>query len=337
MKMKIALDVYGADHAPEEILKGAFLAAADMPDDELILVGLREEMERICTQRGWSAGNVTMEDATQVITMTDEPASSVRTKKDSSLVKAAQLVAQGRADAMVSAGNTGAVLAAATLIVKRIKGVRRPALAPILPTYTGQAMLIDCGANVECQPEFLRQFALMGSVYMEKVAGIENPRVALANNGAEETKGTDLAVQTHQILKTQPINFVGNAEGRDIPMGKCDVVVTDGFTGNLILKTYEGMGKFIMLSMKDIFYSNLRTKLGALLLKKEVSDFRKKMDYTQYGGAPIMGICKPVIKSHGSSKAGEIRNSLLQAKQFSQSGAIESITRLMAQTEAAEG
>lgn len=327
--MKIIVDAFGGDNAPIEIIKGAVNAVKNL-GIEVVLVGKTEIMEKVFAKFSLSKENIEFVDAQEVVTMEDDPVAAVRSKKDSSLVVGAKLLADGMGDAFVSAGNTGAVLTAATLIVKRINGVKRPALAPVIPTSTGVSMLIDCGANVTCTPEFLVQFAQMGSIYMSEMFGIHNPRVGLLNNGVEECKGTQLQVDTYKLLKDSPINFVGNVEAKEFMLGACDVLTCDGFTGNILLKSIEGTAKMIMKEVKGLFYKSILTKIGALTVKSGVSVLKKKMDVSEYGGVPLMGVSKPVIKAHGSSNDRAIESAIAQAIKYKKSGMIEKIEEKMA-------
>lgn len=326
--MTIIVDAFGGDNAPLEIIKGCEAAVKEF-GAEIILTGKEDEIRSVISENGISDNGMTIINADSVITMEDDHSVVVKAKKDSSMAVGFSLLAEGKGDAFVSAGNTGAVLTGASLIVKRIKGIKRAALAPLIPTEKGPAMLIDCGANVENKPEYLMQFALMGSVYMNKIMGIDKPRVGLANNGTEETKGTQLHIDAHNLIKNAPVNFIGNIEGRDIPLGAADVVVADGFTGNIILKTIEGMGLLIISNLKEILLKNAFTKLAAFMLKNGIRDFRNKLDYTEYGGAPLMGISKPVIKAHGSSNAKSFKNAIKQAIRFSETGVIPAIELYM--------
>ena len=240
------------------------------------------------------------------------------------------MLADGEGDAFVSAGSTGALVVGATFIAKRLKGIKRPALATVLPTAGAPTMLLDSGANAECRPEMLVQFGIMGSAYMEKVLGVNRPRVALANIGAEESKGRELELETYKLLKTAPLNFTGNIEARQVPLGDADVVVADGFTGNIMLKLYEGMAKFFAGELKTLLTANAKSKLAALLVMNNVKAFKKKVDYSEYGGAPLLGTAKPVIKAHGSSDAKAFYNAIRQAKAFTENGVIETITDALA-------
>ena len=312
--MKIILDAMGGDNAPAEILKGAAAATAAWPDVEILAVGDAEKIAACVKENAIEMKNIEIVNATEVIEMCDEPARAVRSKKDSSMVVGLRMLAEGKGDAFVSAGSTGALHVGASLIVRTVKGVKRPALATVIPGKT-PFLLLDCGANVECRASMLEAFGVMGSVYMNKVMGLEQPRVALVNNGAEESKGTPVYVEAHQLLKhNKAIHFVGNIEPRDIPAGAADVVVADGFTGNVVLKLTEGLAKYFGSKLKEMFKKSLGTKVGYLLLKGGVADFKKSMDADEYGGAPLLGTRRPVIKAHGSSNARAIQNAIRQAK-----------------------
>lgn len=326
--MKIILDVMGGDNAPRATVEGAVLAAKEY-NENMVLVGKENVIKSILKELNEENNDkISIVNAEEEISMEDD-ASAVRTKKDSSMARAIELVAQGEGDAVVSAGNTGAFLTGTTLFIKRIKGIRRAALTPILPTANGGAVLIDCGANAECTPEYLVQFAYMGAIYAEKHVGFKNPRVAIINNGAEETKGTQLYIDTHKALKEAKergeINFIGNAEGRDVPLGCCDVIVCDGFTGNVLLKTVEGVAMFFSKEIKSMFTKNLKTKMAALMMKDQINMFKKKMDYTEVGGAPLLGISKPCVKAHGSSNAKAFKSAIGQVIAYAHSGVIEEI------------
>lgn len=312
--MKIILDAMGGDNAPAEILKGAAAATAAWPDVEILAVGDAEKIAACVKENAIEMKNIEIVNATEVIEMCDEPARAVRAKKDSSMVVGLRMLAEGKGDAFVSAGSTGALHVGASLIVRTVKGVKRPALATVIPGKT-PFLLLDCGANVECRVSMLEAFGVMGSVYMNKVMGLEQPRVALVNNGAEESKGTPTYVEAHQLLKNnKAIHFVGNIEPRDIPAGHADVVVADGFTGNVVLKLTEGLAKYFGSKLKEMFKKSLGTKVGYLLLKGGVADFKKSMDADEYGGAPLLGTRRPVIKAHGSSNARAIQNAIRQAR-----------------------
>lgn len=311
--MKILIDAFGGDNAPLEIVKGSVMAASEY-DVEIILCGDENILKKIIEEQNILDRRISILHAPQVINMDDDPQLILKEKSDSSMSAGLRALAKGEADAFVTAGSTGAVLVGASLIVKRIRGIKRAALATLMPTTASPCMLIDCGANVECRPEFLNQFALMGSIYMNKIQGIDSPRVALLNNGTEKNKGTPFQIESHELMeKAENYNFIGNVEGRDIPLGGCDVAVADGFSGNIVLKTYEGVGLAFMGQVKEVFTGKKRGLLAALLVKRELYDMKKRLDYSEYGGAPLLGISKPVIKAHGSSKAKAIKNAVRQA------------------------
>jgi glycerol-3-phosphate acyltransferase PlsX len=306
----------GGDNAPHAVIEGCAMALAESPALELILTGPHDVIRTELAKYDCDAARINIVDAAEVIDMAEPPVEAIRKKKDSSLVKGLRLLQAGEAGAFVTAGSTGATIAGATLIVKRLPGVKRPALAPLLPTRKGKVLLIDCGANAEVRPSFLAQFALMGSIYMQQMEGIKSPRVGLVNNGAEAEKGTELTKAAYKLLGEMPVNFVGNAEGRDLVSGDFDVVVTDGFTGNIILKFMEGVAGVLMGMLKDELSGSLRTKLGAALAMPAFKSFKKKMDYTEYGGALMLGVNGGVIKAHGSSNAKAICSTLRQAAEF---------------------
>ena len=324
--MRIAIDAHGGDNAPLEIIKGCHLAVKELGVD-ITLVGREQQIREIMQAEKIDENEFEIVNADTILTMEDEPTSVIREKKDSSMAVAFSLVKEGKCDAVVSAGNSGAVLVGATMIVKRIKGVKRAALAAVFPSETGPVMATDLGANVECKPEYLVQFAMLASEYMKNMFGIESPRVGLLNNGTEEHKGTPLQQEAYKLLKeTEGVNFAGNVEGREIAFGGIDVIVTDGYSGNIMLKTYEGVGKMISANVKGMFKKNLLTKIGALFVYGELGAFKKKLDYKEYGGAPLLGISKPVIKAHGSSDARSFKNAIRQAVEFDKSGMIDVIT-----------
>lgn len=324
--MKIIVDAMGGDNAPLEILKGCQMAIEEL-STEILLVG-DEEKIKACM----SANNIDLScqivDTKIKMEMNDEATSILKEKKDSSMAVGMKLLADGKGDGFVSAGNTGALTVGATFIVKRIKGINRPAIASIMPTTKTPVLLMDCGANVECRGEMLSQFGAMGNVYMKKVMAVESPRIALANNGVEETKGTEAIKEAYQIMKKLDYNFIGNIEARQIPFGATDVVVADGFTGNIILKMYEGVAAAIMGQLKDIFYKNIKTKVAALILKSSLNEFKAQMDYKEYGGAVLLGIRKPVVKAHGSSDARSLKNAIRQAAKFAGTGVVEAIEEI---------
>ena len=326
--MRIIIDAMGGDNAPREIVKGAVRARRELGVD-VTLVG-REDAVRDCLRQE-GCDDIEVVNATEVISMEDDPSTATRRKKDSSMTVALNLLRDGKGDAMVSAGSTGALLTGATLIVKRIKGVRRAAMAPVLPAGEHGVMLIDCGANVECTAEYLLQFAYMGSFYARKMMGCENPRVGLLNVGTEDTKGGELQHQVFALLKQADrdgrINFVGNVEGTGVFSGAADVVVTDGFTGNVLLKATEGTIKYIMKALKGVFYKRTINKLAAVILKDSLTEMKKSMDVNEVGGTAFVGISKPVIKAHGASNAAALFAAVRQAKAFVEAGVIEDIDR----------
>ena len=330
--MKIIVDVMGGDHAPEETVSG-LLQAMDAYDKsiEYIVVGDEAKIREIAGKAGKTLDGVRIVHTDEVITMEDDPVSVMRAKKDSSMATALRLLAQGEGDAMVSTGNTGALFTGAMLIVKKIKHLQRAGIASILP-LKNQVLLLDTGANVEVTEENLEQFARLGSAYMKMQYGIESPRVGLLNNGTEDSKGTPLQVEAYAKLKAmEDINFVGNVEGSALPFDVCDVLVTDGFTGNVLVKTIEGMGKLMMTQLKDIVYgTGLKGKLAGALIKKPLTDMKHRFDANEVGGAPILGVSKPVIKAHGSSNAKAFKNAIRQAIDYASSTIIDDVTATMA-------
>ena len=317
-KTIIALDCMGGDNAPDEIVKGAVLAADENKDMLIKLVGREDDIKKEL-EKYPSSNKLEIVDAKEVIETGEPPVAAIRKKKDSSLVKCMYMVKKGEADAMVSAGSTGANLVGGHVIIGRIKGVERPPLAPLIPTKTGFSLLIDCGANVDARPSHLLQFAKMGSVYMENVVGIKNPKVALVNIGAEEEKGNALVKETYPLLKEmEGINFIGNIEARDIPNGDADVIVCDAFVGNVILKLYEGVASVLIDKIKGSMMNSIKTKIGALLIKKDLKKTLKGFSLEEHGGAPLLGLNGLLVKTHGSSKAIVIKNSILQCITFNE-------------------
>lgn len=317
-KTIIALDCMGGDNAPGEIVKGAVLAANENKDMLIKLVGREDDIKKEL-EKYPSSDKLEIVDAKEVIETGEPPVAAIRKKKDSSLVKCMYMVKKGEADAMVSAGSTGANLVGGHVIIGRIKGVERPPLAPLIPTKTGFSLLIDCGANVDARPSHLLQFAKMGSVYMENVVGVKNPKVALVNIGAEEEKGNALVKETYPLLKEmEGINFIGNIEARDIPNGDADVIVCDAFVGNVILKLYEGVASVLIDKIKGSMMNSIKTKIGALLIKKDLKKTLKGFSLEEHGGAPLLGLNGLLVKTHGSSKAIEIKNSILQCMTFNE-------------------
>lgn len=314
--MKIAVDIFGGDNSPSALIDGCVDAAKLYDDVEFIFTGDERIITDYMSEKGYGSSRISIIHAPETITCGEQPTVAIKRKKNSSLVKALELVASKEADAFVSAGSTGAVLAGATLIVRRIKGVKRPALAPVMPTVKGPVLLIDCGANVDCKPNYLQQFAVMGSAYMKKVCGIDAPRVGLINNGAEAEKGNELTKSAYKLLENTDINFVGNCEARYTMTGDYDVLVCDGFVGNAVLKCTEGVARSVMSIMKQELMASPITKLGALISKSGFKRVKKRMDYTEYGGAPLLGINGCIIKAHGSSNAKAITSAIGQARSY---------------------
>lgn len=322
--MKIIVDAFGGDNAPLEIIKGSMLASREY-DVDIILTGDRDKIEACAKENSIDLKRTQIVDAKGVITMHDDAKSVLKEKADSSMSVGFRLLNDGSGDAFVSAGNTGAITVGATLITKRIKGIKRPAIASVMPSAKKPILLMDCGANAECRAEFLYQFGLMGDLYMKHILKYENPRIALANNGVEETKGTPLVREAYELMKKAPYNFIGNIEGRQIPFGDADVIVADGFTGNLILKMYEGVAKVLMNGIKDAFMKNIFSKLSYLGVKSGLDDMKKQFDYKEYGGAVMLGVKKPVVKAHGSADANTFKNAIKQAVWFLENDLIKEI------------
>ena len=328
--MKIIVDAMGGDNAPLEIVKGALTGQKHWGVD-IVLTGdenaIRAALAR-CGQPEVPAG-MEIISTSQTVEMCDDPATVFRRKKDTSMGVGLTMLREGQGDALVSAGSTGALLTGATLITKRIHGIRRAAMAPVIPTTTGQAVLIDCGANAECTPEYLVQFAYLGNFYAQQVLGLAKPRVGLLNIGAEDSKGTDLQKQTlarlRQAAEEGHLHFIGNIEAKEAIKGGCDVIVTDGFSGNILLKTMEGVGSFAGSALKGMFKKNLLTKLAALAVMPGLNEFKAKLDPNKVGGTAFIGIARPVIKAHGASNAEAIENAIGQAAAFARSGLIEKI------------
>lgn len=314
---RVAVDAMGGDNAPVEIVKGAVDAVNENSKIKVYLVGVQERVETELSKYTYNKEQIEVVNATEVIETAEPPVLAIRKKKDSSIVVALNLVKNGTCDAFVSAGSSGAVLVGGQLIVGRIKGIERPPLAPLIPTETGCSLLIDCGANVDARASHLVQFAKMGSVYMESVMGIDKPKVAIVNIGAEEEKGNALVKETFPLLKNCPeINFVGSIEARDIPSGAADVIVCEAFAGNIILKLYEGVGATLIKKVKAGMMTSLRSKIGALLVKPALKKTLKTFDLEEYGGAPLLGLNGLVVKTHGSSKSVEVKNSIIQCLTF---------------------
>lgn len=316
---RVAVDAMGGDNAPAEIIKGAIDAVNKREDIKVLLVGQEEVVKKELAGYTYHKEQVEVVNATEVIETAEPPVMAIRKKKDSSIVVALQLVKKGEADAFVSAGSSGAILVGGQLIAGRIKGVERPPLAPLIPTKAGVSLLIDCGANVDARPSHLIQFAKMGSIYMEHIMGIPNPRVAIVNIGAEEEKGNALVKETFPLLKAcEDINFIGSIEARDIPHGLADVIVCEAFVGNVILKLYEGVGSVLIHKVKQGMMSTFRSKVGALLVKPALKETLKSFDASEHGGAPLLGLNGLVVKTHGSSKAKEVSNSIIQCVTFNE-------------------
>lgn len=327
--MKIIVDGFGGDNAPEEIILGC-AQAMDELGVGIVLTGDKAKLEAAAKKLDVAdkLGKMEILPCGQLLTMEDEPTSVIKEKADSSMAVGLRALAEGKGDAFASAGNSGALVVGATTIVKRIRGVKRVTFAPILPKCDGFFMLSDGGANVDCRPEMLVQFGLMGSVYMEKVMGIKTPRVGLCNVGSESHKGDDLRKQAYALLKDcKDLYFTGNVESRELPYDGCDVAVADGFTGNLMLKLYEGVALALMDQIKGVLSSGLKNKLAAAMVYNDLKKLKKHMDYNEYGGAPIMGAQKPVFKIHGSANATTVKNALRLTRDYTQSGIIEDIAK----------
>ena len=315
--IQVAVDAMGGDHAPGEIVAGAVMAVNARQDIRVMLVGKQDAVSAALSGHTYNREQIEVVHASEVIETEEPPVNAIRKKKDSSIVVGMNLVKKGGADAFVSAGSSGAILVGGQVLVGRLKGVERPPLAPLIPTETGVSLLIDCGANVDARPSHLVQFARMGSIYMEHVMGVKRPRVAIVNIGAEEEKGNALVKETFPLLKEcTDIHFTGSIEAREIPHGGADVIVCEAFTGNVILKLYEGTGAVLVGMIKKGLMSSLRSKVGAVLIKPALKDTLKAFDATQYGGAPMLGLKGLVVKTHGSARAGEICNSILQCLTF---------------------
>ena len=309
---RIIVDMMGGDNAPLETVKGIAMAIEEL-EAEYVLVGDKDEISAAAQEAQVSLDGFEIVHTPTVITMEDDPIAVVRAKSDSSMSVGLRMLAEGKGDAFVSTGNTGALFTGANLIVRKVKGTRRPAIAATLPMQP-PVLLLDSGANISVTPEYFEQFAVMGAVYMNKVMGVETPRVGLLNNGAEPHKGTELQIEAYKLLSENPdINFVGNIEGNRVMRDACDVLVADGFTGNILLKTMEGMGALALKTLKDLFTSDIVTKTSYLLVRNHVGDIKHNFDSSEFGGAPILGIAKPVIKAHGSSKAKAFKNAIRQA------------------------
>lgn len=324
--IRVAVDAMGGDYAPAEMIAGAVAAVNEKKDIQVLLVGREDEICSRLSGHTYDKDRIQVVNATEVIATEEPPVNAIRKKKDSSIVVGMNLVKKKEADAFVSAGSSGAILVGGQVIVGRIKGVERPPLAPLIPTETGVSLLIDCGANVDARPSHLVQFARMGSIYMEHVMGVNRPRVAIVNIGAEEEKGNALVKETFPLLKAcREINFTGSIEAREIPHGAADVIVCEAFVGNVILKLYEGVGATLISKVKSGMMTSLRSKIGALLVKPALKDTLKSFDASRYGGAPLLGLNGLVVKTHGNSKANEVKNSIIQCLTFKEQGINEKI------------
>lgn len=312
--MNIMIDGMGGDHAPEEIVKGAVQAAKEI-SGTVSIIGQEDRINECLQAMNWNGDNIEVVNATEVISNNESPAMAVRKKKDSSISKGMRMLKEGEVDAFISGGSTGALLSAGLLILGRIRGIKRPAIAAFFPKIgmNDTSLILDCGANAESRPEYLLQYGIMGSIFVEKVKGIENPEVMLLNVGAEEEKGDPLHKESFELLRNADINFKGNCEGRDVPFGCCDVVVTDGFSGNVFLKSSEGVALAVMKRIKQKMTEGLVAKAGALLSYNKLKEIKKEFDYSEEGGAPILGLKGPVLKIHGSSKANAVYNAILKA------------------------
>lgn len=325
--MRIAIDAMGGDHAPEAVVEGALAAAKEWTDTQIILVGDEVRLKALIADK---PGNLTIQHASEVVEAEDEPVKAVRRKKDSSMVVAGRLVREKQADAMISAGNTGALMATGLLVVGRMEGIERPALAPMIPTMDGGGVLaLDLGANMDATPENLLQYAIMGSIYRQKVHGIAKPRVGLLNVGTEAAKGNELTKAAYPLLADAPVHFVGNVEARDVLRAECDVLVCDGFVGNILLKSLEGTAGAIFSVLKEEFTRSLLSKLAAAVVKPGLSRFKKKLDYKEHGAAPLLGLNGLVLKSHGSSDATAVKNGVRQARLALTNNLVQAISQGM--------
>lgn len=329
--VKVAVDAMGGDYAPLEVVKGAVEAVNERPEIKIYLVGKKDKIAEELAKYTYKEAQIEIVNAEEKIETAEPPVMAIRKKKDSSMVVAMNMVKKGEADAFVSAGSSGAILVGGQILVGRIKGVERPPLAPLIPTTQGVSLLIDCGANVDARPSHLLQFAKMGSIYMENVVGKKNPKVAIVNIGAEEEKGNMLVKETFPLLKNCPdINFIGSIEAREIPHGQADVIVCEAFVGNVILKLYEGVGSALLGKVKEGMMTNLRSKIGALLVKPALKETMKSFDASRYGGAPLLGLKGLVVKTHGNSKALEVKNSIIQCITFKEQKINEKIMQNIA-------
>ena len=323
--MNILLDGMGGDNAPDAIVQGAIDSLPEM-NEHITIIGQEDVINECLEKHGYTGDRISVVHASEVISNEEAPVKAVRTKKDSSVVKGIGMVKKGEADVFISAGSTGALLAGGLFILGRIQGIDRPTLATVYPVIGRQpSLLVDTGANAECKANNLLEFAIMGSIYMEKVMGRENPSVGLVNNGTEEGKGTSLTKAAYEFLEKSDLNFIGSVETRELPNGICDVIVTDGFTGNAILKLTEGMGLMVLREMKKRFLSNTKSKLGALLLKEQLAGIKKEFNYAEYGGAPLLGVRGALLKTHGSSDALAVKQTILKAIPYVEERVVETI------------
>ena len=313
--MKIIVDAHGGDNAPREIVKGCVKAVKEY-GASITLVGREDEIKKVASEEGLTLDNIEIVHTDDIITMEDDPVSVVRAHKNCSMAQGLKMLSASEGDAFISAGSTGALVVGSRMIVKNIKCIKRAPLATVLPSQTGAYMLLDCGANSECKSEYLRDFAIMGSVYMNGILGVDKPRVAVLSNGTEDHKGTDLTREAKELISGLALNFIGYVEGRDAPLGACDVLVTDGFTGNVYLKTVEGMGKMISSMLKKSLKQNVITMLGAGIASGGLKSLKKQLDYSEYGGAPLLGLNKPVIKAHGTADEKVIAKTIKQAMDY---------------------
>ena len=326
--MKIIIDAFGGDNAPLEIIKGCRMAADEL-GVEILLTGSEEKIRACARENNISLDGMEILDCADVLTMEDDP-SAIRTRKDTSMAVGLRALAEGKGDAFASAGNSGALVVGATLFVRRIKGIRRAAFGQVIPTGTGCSMVLDIGANVECRPSDMVQFGMMGSAYLEKVMGIKNPTVGLANVGTEDHKGGPFQHEAFALLKDSGLNFIGNIEGRDLPEGRVDVVVCDGFTGNIMLKVYEGVAMVLMDKIKGVLTKGLKNKLAAAMVYGDMKAMKKEFDYNEYGGAPVLGTNKPVFKIHGSAKAKTVCSAIRLLKNYVSENVVEDLKTAVA-------
>lgn len=324
--MKIIVDAFGGDNAPLAVLQGAEKAVNEL-NVQIILTGNKEIIEKTAKENNISLNNIEIEHTVEIMDMHDQPTEIIKSKKNTSLGLGLQLLAEDKGDAFVSAGSTGAIVAGGSLIVKRLKGVKRAAIGTVLPTKNGQVLLMDCGANSECRPEMLAQFGVMASAYLEGVMGVKNPKIALLNIGTEETKGGELQLESYKLLKESSINFIGNVESRDLPNPPCDAIITDGFTGNISLKLFEGVASNLMSMLKKALTSNLKTKIASMFILPQLKGLKSKFNYEEIGGAVLLGVKKPVIKAHGSSNSEAIKNAIKQAKITVENNVIGNISK----------